>query len=143
VLYREQDVLAGQQYYFSRGGQHIGSIWGRGSYLAPDWSADYLHSMGLYLAARHLGKSRQEAARFTQADFEALDNPTRARLSAEVAAEAKISRYSAQTDSLVLVRDQAEAHRALVRYYTDLFKKGNEAMGFSPGLFIPTSRVLM
>ena len=52
VLYQKKDVLAGQEYYFSRGGQHIGSIWGHGSYLAPDWSADYLHRMGLYLAAR-------------------------------------------------------------------------------------------
>ena len=39
VLYGAKDVLAGQNYYFSRGGQHIGSIWGHGSYLAPDWSA--------------------------------------------------------------------------------------------------------
>ena len=55
-LLTAEDVLAGQNYYFSRGGQHIGSIWGHGSYLAPDWSADFLHRMGLYLAARHLGK---------------------------------------------------------------------------------------
>ncbi|MGD8304469.1 MAG: hypothetical protein PVI55_18790, partial [Desulfobacterales bacterium] len=134
VLYQEEDVLAGQEYYFSRGGQHIGSIWGHGAYLAPDWSADYLHRMGLYLAARHLGKSPQEAIRFTQTDFDALEKPTRARLSAEVATEAKTNRYNAGTDSLVFTRYQAEAHRALVRYYTDLFKNGNEAMGLQPGI---------
>jgi nitric oxide reductase subunit B len=134
VLYQKKDVLAGQEYYFSRGGQHIGSIWGHGSYLAPDWSADYLHRMGLYLAARHLGKSPQEATRFTQTDFDALDKPTQARLTAQVATEAKINRYNAETDSLVFIRYQAEAHRALVRYYTDLFKNGNEAMGLQPGI---------
>ena len=134
VLYQKKDVLAGQEYYFSRGGQHIGSIWGHGSYLAPDWSADYLHRMGLYLAARHMGKSLEEAAHFTQTDFDAIDKPTQARLSAEVATEAKINRYNAGTDSLVFIRYQAEAYRALVRYYTDLFKNGNEAMGLQPGI---------
>jgi nitric oxide reductase subunit B len=48
-----RDVRDGQDYYFSRGGQHIGTIWGHGSYLAPDWSADFLHRMGLFLAAGH------------------------------------------------------------------------------------------
>jgi nitric oxide reductase subunit B len=27
----------------SLGGQEIGSIWGHGAYVAPDWSADWLH----------------------------------------------------------------------------------------------------
>jgi len=57
----------------SRGGQHMGSVWGHGAYLAPDWSADYLHRMGLFLAARHLGRSAEEAAAFTQADLQKLD----------------------------------------------------------------------
>jgi nitric oxide reductase subunit B len=134
VVYTAEDVMAGQNYYFSRGGQHIGSIWGHGSYLAPDWSADYLHRMGLYIAARHQGKSAQETARFSQADFDALDQPTQARLSAEVASEIKMNRYDASTDSLVLTPYQTEAHRMLIRYYTDLFKNGHEGMGLQPGI---------
>ncbi|MGC8604070.1 MAG: hypothetical protein ACP5VS_10315 [Desulfomonilaceae bacterium] len=39
----------------SRGGRHIGTIWGHGSYRAPDWSADFLLRMSLYLAARLYG----------------------------------------------------------------------------------------
>ena len=53
VVFTADEIMAGQNLYFSRGGQHIGSIWGHGSYLAPDWSADFLHRMGLFLAARH------------------------------------------------------------------------------------------
>lgn len=34
-----EGIIDGQNYYYSRGGQHIGSIWGHGSYLAPDWAA--------------------------------------------------------------------------------------------------------
>ena len=66
-VFTEKDVVDGQNYFYSRGGQHMGSIWGHGAYLAPDWSADYLHRMGLFIAARHLGKAPEEAAVFTQA----------------------------------------------------------------------------
>jgi nitric oxide reductase large subunit len=55
VLFTGEDVIGGQNYFYSRGGQHIGTIWGHGAYLAPDWSADFLHRMGLFLAARHKG----------------------------------------------------------------------------------------
>ncbi len=36
-------ILAGQVSYLGHGGQHIGSILGHGSYLAPDWTAKALH----------------------------------------------------------------------------------------------------
>lgn len=41
VVFTGKDIMAGQQFYFSRGGQHIGTIWGHGSYLAPDWSSTW------------------------------------------------------------------------------------------------------
>ena len=93
TLLTGKDVTEGQNYFYSRGGQHIGTIWGHGAYLAPDWSADYLHRMGLYLAARHLGKTQEEASAFTQADLQQLDAPTRARISALVTAEIKANRF--------------------------------------------------
>lgn len=80
VLFTGADIAAGQNYYFSRGGQHIGSIWGHGSYLAPDWSADYLHRLGLYTAARRLGLDAVKARVFTQKDFDALDGVKKAEL---------------------------------------------------------------
>ncbi|NLT62455.1 MAG: nitric-oxide reductase large subunit, partial [Candidatus Hydrogenedentes bacterium] len=69
VLFTGADIIDGQNYFYSRGGQHIGTIWGHGAYLAPDWSADFLHRMGLYLAARHHGLDADQARDFTQEDF--------------------------------------------------------------------------
>lgn len=31
------------------GGMESGSIWGHGSYVAPDWSADYLHREAVFI----------------------------------------------------------------------------------------------
>jgi nitric oxide reductase subunit B len=43
VLYTRSDIETGQNVWQSIGGMEQGSIWGHGSYLAPDWSAEWLH----------------------------------------------------------------------------------------------------
>src|SRR5262245_31415365 len=43
ILYTRADIERGRQVWQSIGGQQLGSIWGHGSYVAPDWSADWLH----------------------------------------------------------------------------------------------------
>ena len=44
-----QDVKDGQNVWQSMGGQEVGSIWGHGAYLAPDWTADYIHREALFI----------------------------------------------------------------------------------------------
>ena len=38
------DIGRGQNVWQAMGGMEMGSIWGHGSYVAPDWTADYLHN---------------------------------------------------------------------------------------------------
>jgi len=134
IIMTQQNILDGQQYYFSRGGHHIGTIWGHGSYLAPDWSADYLHRLGLYIAARLYGLDIDKAQKFTQQDFEKLDNVMRAEIGVKVAQEIKENRFDAQKNILIFSNYQTEAFKALGQYYTNLFKNGNERMGLQPGI---------
>jgi hypothetical protein len=42
-LFTRDDIERGQNVWQSIGGMEQGSIWGHGSYVAPDWSADWLH----------------------------------------------------------------------------------------------------
>src|SRR5215831_3388 len=37
------EIAKGQNVWQSLGGMQVGSIWGHGSYVAPDWTADWLH----------------------------------------------------------------------------------------------------
>lgn len=134
VLFTDKDVIEGQNYYFSRGGQHIGSIWGHGSYLAPDWSADYLHRLGLYAAAHRLGLDAEKAKAFTQKDFDALDAVKKAEIGAAVAGEVRKNRYDPVKGGLVYTKNQAEAFLYLKHYYSELFQKGNDRMGLQPGI---------
>ena len=43
ALYTQDDIEQGQLVWRSMGGHQLGSIWGHGSYVAPDWTADWLH----------------------------------------------------------------------------------------------------
>lgn len=42
-IYSGADIRRGQNVWQALGGMQQGSVWGHGGYLAPDWSADWLH----------------------------------------------------------------------------------------------------
>ena len=43
TLFTREQYDTGRQVWQRVGGHEMGSIWGHGSYVAPDWSADWLH----------------------------------------------------------------------------------------------------
>src|SRR5262245_39079878 len=43
VVAPEGAIRRGQAVWQTLGGMEVGSIWGHGSYVAPDWTADWLH----------------------------------------------------------------------------------------------------
>src|SRR5581483_2763433 len=49
TLFTAQEILDGQNVWQSLGGQEMGSVWGHGAYIAPDWSADWLHREATWL----------------------------------------------------------------------------------------------
>lgn len=51
VLWTGEQIQRGQQVWLAAGGQQLGTVWGHGSYVAPDWSADWLHREALALKA--------------------------------------------------------------------------------------------
>src|SRR5689334_5079680 len=49
ALFSSGQVELGQQAWRAAGGQQLGTVWGHGSYVAPDWSADWLHREAIAL----------------------------------------------------------------------------------------------
>jgi len=43
------EIGRGQNVWQSLGGMQVGSIWGHGSYVAPDWTADWLHREAMFV----------------------------------------------------------------------------------------------
>src|SRR3954469_8959951 len=52
VIIPAGDIEAGQNVWQAMGGMEMGSIWGHGSYVAPDWTADYLHNESTMILER-------------------------------------------------------------------------------------------
>ena len=49
IVYTKSDIQIGQNVWESIGGMEVGSIWGHGSYVAPDWCADWIHREAEFL----------------------------------------------------------------------------------------------
>ena len=49
------EIQAGQGVWQTLGGMEVGSVWGHGSYVAPDWTADYLHRECVFILDRWAG----------------------------------------------------------------------------------------
>ena len=114
VLFTEADVATGRQAWQSAGGMQLGSIWGHGAYLAPDWSADWLHRESVALLEG-----------WSQADygmsFDALDTERQAALQARLKQEMSVNRYDPETGDLIVSVDRAQAIRSVAAHYVDLF----------------------
>src|SRR5688572_14321026 len=77
VIFTAEDIQDGQNVWQSTGGQQLGSIWGHGAYVAPDWSADWLHKEAMYLLDTW---AKQEKG----VNYEGLDEEGKAMLEARL-----------------------------------------------------------
>ena len=60
LLFTGSSITDGQGVWQSIGGQEIGTVWGHGAYVAPDWSADWLHRES-EIPAEHMGDQRRRS----------------------------------------------------------------------------------
>src|SRR4029079_1046612 len=72
VLYTGEQIQLGQQAWLAAGGQQLGTVWGHGSYVAPDWSADWLHREATALHDIRLAQQHQAVPSLTAADLAAV-----------------------------------------------------------------------
>jgi nitric oxide reductase subunit B len=117
VLLTGQDIRNGQNVWQSLGGQQVGSIWGHGAYVAPDWSADWLHREAIWLLDRWATDKYGKA-------YAQLDEETQAALQAVLQREIRTNTYQPETGNLVVSPLRAEAIAAVSAHYTALF--GND-----------------
>jgi nitric oxide reductase subunit B len=114
VLFTEANIRDGQNVWQSTGGHELGTIWGHGSYQAPDWTADYLHREAMFILdtwARESGGTK----------FEALGLEQQAALQARLKKEIRTNTYDEATGTLTISDIRARAFKANSSYYTSLF----------------------
>ena len=116
VLYTGEQVQLGQQVWLASGGQQQGSVWGHGAYVAPDWSADWLHREALALQAIRTQQLRKAPGSLTAADRGAVDGSLKE--------EMRRNTYDAASGTVTVSADRAQAIREVARHYDGLF--GND-----------------
>ena len=115
TLYTLDDIQRGQNVWQAMGGMQQGSIWGHGGYLAPDWSADWLHreaSALLDIRARAEGSS----------SFASLTLREQAADEAELRIDMRRNTYDPATGTVTVTPERAAAIAVVQNHFRDLYQ---------------------
>jgi nitric oxide reductase subunit B len=117
LLFTGSSITDGQGVWQSIGGQEIGTVWGHGAYVAPDWSADWLHRESEILL-------NTWAVRAGAFNFAALGLDQQAVFKARLIREMRTNTYDAANNRVTIDADRAAAFKQLAAYYADVFASG-------------------
>lgn len=133
AVFAAGDVAAGQDVWRSLGGMELGSIWGHGAYVAPDWTADWLH--------RELTAVLDEwSARDDGKPYAQLAPEQQAALRERLTGEVRHNTYDAASGTITVSPDRGHAIEANIAYYTALFADGREQYALPRGSVVEPQR---
>ena len=114
TIFTEQEIKDGQNIWQSMGGQEVGTIWGHGAYVAPDWTADWLHREAVFIldgyAKADFGTS-----------FSALKEEQQAGLKIRLQKDVRKNTFNVKTNTITISKDRIAAVVYLSSYYKGLF----------------------
>src|SRR5690606_25983643 len=114
VLFTGQDIKDGQNIWQSMGGQSVGTVWGHGAYIAPDWSADWLHREAMFMLDHWAGELHGKK-------YDELDPEQQAVLRTRLQAELRKNTYDPETGRLTVSPLRARAIERIGMHYASLF----------------------
>lgn len=116
VLFTGEQIQRGQQVWLAAGGQQQGSVWGHGAYVAPDWSADWLHREAVIL--------KDLRTKAIADDPKAMTASERGAVEGGLKEEMRRNTYDAATGAVTVSTMRAQAIRQVADHYSALF--GND-----------------
>lgn len=114
AIYSRAEIEKGRQVWQSMGGMQLGSIWGHGGYVAPDWSADWLHREALAVLD---GWARAEDG----VPYTELGAERQAALEGRLRGVMRTNTYDPETKTITLGNERAQAIREVSAHYQSLF----------------------
>ena len=125
ILFDGNTIRDGQGAWQSIGGQEVGTVWGHGSYIAPDWSADWLHRECTFILDRWAKDSGAE-------NYAALGVEQQAALRARLRETMRRNTYDSATGNITIDPVRAAAFDALCSHYSDVFTGGRDEYAIQP-----------
>ncbi len=126
VLITRDDIQNGQNVWQSIGGMEVGSIWGHGSYVAPDWTADWLHRE-LSFILDHWALT-QGTRSFTQ-----LSEDDQAVFLSRLKKMIRTNTYDTSKQRIVIDPVRAQAFESNAQYYANVFSLGRSQFAIPQG----------
>src|SRR5579884_3631062 len=120
------DIERGQNVWQSMGGMEIGSIWGHGSYVAPDWTADWLHREAAFVLDEW---SNAEMGR----PYDQIPAEEQARYRGRLETMYRSNTYDPQTSTIRIEPVRARAFEACLAHFSSVFLNGNAAYAIPAG----------
>ncbi len=114
TIFTETQIKDGQNVWQSIGGQEVGTVWGHGAYVAPDWSADWLHREALFMLDK-LALTNDSTT------YDKLSAEKQAYLRSLLQKDLRTNTYNEETKTLLVSSLRAEAIKANMAYYKALF----------------------
>ncbi len=127
-------VVTGQSVWQAMGGMELGSIWGHGSYVAPDWTADWLHRECVFIL------NDWANADFT-ANYDNLSGEQQAALRERLKELMRKNTYDPATGWITLEPIRARAFAANVQYYQQLFTQGKPEYAIPVNTLTDTEKI--
>lgn len=127
IIFTGDDIRAGQEVFLKYGLMENGTIWGHGAYLGPDFSAEYLHTLGLDASAA-------AASQLYGKTPEALAPAERSAVEAQVASLLKQNRYNPSDKTLVFTDVEAASFQNQIAKWTTYFSKPTNNAGLQTAL---------
>ena len=134
VLFTGQDIKDGQNIWQSIGGQEVGTIWGHGSYVAPDWSADWLHREAEFILNYWADTTFHKP-------FKDIPEEDQAMLKVRLQKELRTNTYNAETDQTVVSPLRAAAIKAVGEHYAGLFMNDPDMVTLRDNYAIPPNTI--
>ncbi|HEX6928606.1 MAG TPA: nitric-oxide reductase large subunit [Gammaproteobacteria bacterium] len=119
TVFTRDDIELGRQAWQSFGGMQLGSIWGHGGYVAPDWSADWLHRESVAILDIWAWEEGAE-------NYAALDQARQASLQNRLQVMMRENTYDPETQTITIGPDRAAAIETVSAHYASLFGTGED-----------------
>ncbi len=126
VLIADGEVTQGQNVWQSMGGMEVGSVWGHGSYVAPDWSADWIHREAEFILNEWSQKDYKGA-------YAELSAEQQSMLQTRLMKLIRTNTYDEATGKVTIDPVRVRAFESNVIHYTDVFRNGNVRYAIPPG----------
>ncbi|TYA84333.1 nitric-oxide reductase large subunit [Seonamhaeicola marinus] len=127
IVFTSKDIQEGQNIWESIGGMEVGSIWGHGSYVAPDWTADWIHKEALFLLDYW-------AKRDFSMSYEDLSNENKGALKVRLVNEIKTNSFNETSKVIFISEERLSAIKENSEHFASIFSKGKEEYAIPEGV---------